>query len=104
MDERVAINRDSHYQLANRLAFTWKLAMLGFSVVLLYLGFTGDDGIRDVSPPFSDGEDWGRAFNRYAKSAVPLDLFERRLELGPSPVWLTSRSRPVLEVSPAVVS
>ena len=34
-DPRVTISRDTHYQLANRLAFTWKLASLGISVVLL---------------------------------------------------------------------
>ena len=47
---RVMIARDSHYQLANRLA--WTLVTLGIPVVLLYLGFTGDEGIRDVGEPF----------------------------------------------------
>jgi len=100
IDSRVNISRDSHYQLANRLAFTWKLGMLGFAVALLYLGFTGDEGIRNVGSPFEDEDDWNHAFLAYAEGTVPLDLFERRIDLGPAPVWLTSRSRPVLEVSP----
>jgi hypothetical protein len=57
LDPSVSIARDSHYQLANRLAFTWKLGMLGFPVVLVYLGFTGDFGIQDVGLPFSDNSD-----------------------------------------------
>lgn len=100
IDPRVAINRDSHYQLANRLAFTWKLGMFGFPVVLVYLGFTRDEGIRDVGDPFIDDQDWKRAFSKYAGSIVPLELFDRRINLGPAPVWLVSRSCPVLEISP----
>lgn len=104
LNTNVAISRDSHYQLSNRLAFTWKLAMLGFPVVLLYLGFTGDEGVWDAGAPFSDDDDWQQAFSQYAHSKVPPALFERRLDVGPSPVWLMSRSRPVIEVSPKAAS
>ncbi len=31
------LSRDHHYQLANRFAWSWKLAMLGVPVVLLYI-------------------------------------------------------------------
>lgn len=104
IDPRVSICRDSHYQLANRLAFTWKLASLGIPVVLVYLGFTGDEGIReDVGAPFRDDTDWQRAFSEYAHGVVPLDLFDRRLDVGLSPVWLLSRSRPILQQSPPLV-
>ena len=96
----MCISRDSHYQLANRLAFTWKLATLGIPVMLLYLGFTGDDGIRVAGRPFADDADWRNAFNAYVSDAVPLSMFDRRLEVGSTPIWLVSRSRPVIEVSP----
>lgn len=102
INKQVTISRDSHYQLANRLAFTWKLAKLGFPVVLLYLGFTGDEGIKDLGTPFSDDSDWQDAFTQHVKDKIPIDLFEKRLELEPSdqvPVWLLSRSRPVIKVS-----
>jgi hypothetical protein len=36
-----------HYRFANRLAFAWKTASEGMPTILLYLGFTGDDGISD---------------------------------------------------------
>ena len=100
LDDGVAISRDSHYQLANRLAFTWKLAQLGVPVVLVYLGFTGDDGIAEAGKPFRDDADWQVAFGEYVDGVVPLGLFERRLELASTPIWLLSRSRPVLEISP----
>ena len=93
-------SRDSHYQLANRLAFAWKLATLGFPVVLLYLGFTGDTGIEDVGPAFNNDADWNRAFAEYTNGIVPLDLLGRRLDVDGTPVWLISASRPVLSPSP----
>jgi hypothetical protein len=100
LDPTVSINRDSHYQLANRLAFTWKIAMLGFPVVLVYLGFTGDNGIRDVGDPFSDDRNWQSAFASYIDRTFPIELFEQPLDLRPARVWLLSRSRPIIEVSP----
>lgn len=100
IDPDVNIKRDSHYQLANRLAFTWKLATLGIPVVLIYLGFTGDEGIRaDAGAPFADSDDWREAFSDYAKGTIPLELFEKRIDFGGTPVWLASRSRAILEQS-----
>jgi hypothetical protein len=104
LDEGVSMTRDSHYQLANRLSFTWKLASLGFSVVLVYLGFTGDEGICDAGKPFVDDADWQTAFCEYASDTVPIDLFDRRLEVESTPLWLMSRSRPVIEASALPVS
>jgi len=101
LDERISITRDSHYQLANRLAFTWKLAQSGVPVVLVYLGFFGDEGIRDVGPPFADDADWQRAFGTYIRDVFPSDLIDRRLDIGPAPAWILSRSWPVLEQSSA---
>ena len=104
IDPGVRISRDSHYQLANRLAFTWKLASLGIPAVLLYLGFTGDVGIEDAGAQFKDDANWQQAFALYASGAVPLCLFDHRLEAGGTPLWLMSRSRPVIEVSPSRAS
>jgi hypothetical protein len=97
----IDIRIDSHYQLANRVAFMWKLATLGIPTVLIYLGFTGDDGIRDAGLPFLDDADWCRAFGDYTKNRIPASMLERRLEFGAAPAWLLVRSRAVLEQSPA---
>ena len=99
-----AISRDSHYQLSNRVAFAWKLASLGVPTVLVYLGFCGDDGIVDAGMPFADPTHWNAVFAEYARSVVPQDLFERRIDCGAASAWLLIRSRQVLETSPARLS
>ena len=100
VDPSVSISCDSHYQLANRLSFAWKLATLGVPVVLMYLGFTRDMGIIDAGAPFRDDADWQRAFNRHIQGVFPHQLLETRLDFDGTPVWVVSRSRDVLESSP----
>lgn len=94
IDPGVSISRASHYQLANRMAHAWKIAQHGLPVVLVYLGFTGDDGIRDAGEPFSDDDDWQTAFAEHTKGLVPRDLLGRRHVVGDTPLWFFSRSRP----------
>jgi hypothetical protein len=96
----ISISRDSHYQLANRLAFSWKLATLGIPTVLLYLGFTGDEGIRDAGMPFDNDEHWQDVFGAHLKSVCPTAPLVGPVNVGAAPFWVLSRSRPVLEVSP----
>jgi len=95
------ICRNSHYQLANRLSFTWKLASLGIPVVLLYIGFTGDNGINDVGEPFSDSMHWHKVVERHLDEVGARDLFEHRQQIGGAPFWMLVRSRPVIEISPS---
>jgi hypothetical protein len=99
-----SIRADQHYQLSNRIAFAWKLADLGVPTVLVYLGFTGDEGIRDAGEPFRDDDHWRSAFGAYAYSTVPKNAFESRINCGNSPAWFLVRSRKVMEMSgpPAV--
>ena len=94
-----AIHRDSHYQLSNRVAFAWKLASLGIPTVLTHLGFVGDAGIADVGTPFESPGHFDKVFADYARSVVPIELFERRIDCGLAPMWLLVRSRAVSEVS-----
>ena len=98
------IDRKSHYQISNRLAFTWKLASLGIPTVLVYLGFLADSGITDVAPPFADDGDWREALWSHAAHIVPEELFERRLDIGNAPAWFLVRSRQVLQASPKAES
>jgi hypothetical protein len=99
-----AISRDSHYQLSNRVAFAWKLASLGVPTVLVYLGFLGDEGIRDAGAPFTDSAHWEATFAEYAHAMVPKDLFERRIDCGAAPAWFQVRSKHIIEVSPTQLS
>lgn len=49
-----SLSPQGQYQLSNRIAWAWRLAFLGFPVVLLYLGYQGHH--EDVIP----NEWWGR--------------------------------------------
>jgi hypothetical protein len=95
----ISLSRDSHYQLANRLAFTWKLAALGVPTVLIYLGFYADTGIGDVGEPFADAEDWKRTFEVHAAPSGISALCERKLDCGAAPAWVFVRARAVLQSS-----
>ncbi len=94
------ISRDSHYQLANRLAFAWKLAQLELPVALVYLGFIGDKGIADAGAPFADEAQWNRAVEAYWKPAGCGDCSDKAFKVGQVPLHLLARARPVLSQSP----
>jgi len=66
---------NSHYQLANRLAYLWKLAECGVPAVLLYLGFTGDQYFADY---LHDERHWQRVMGGYMQEVVPHSFPERR--------------------------
>jgi hypothetical protein len=87
----ICINRDSHYQVSNRIAFTWKLASLGIPVVLIYLAFLNDKG---MPTPFSDDT----PIRNYLSSVFP--FLERTIDCGLASMQVLVRSRPVLAVSP----
>lgn len=65
----VSINK--HYQLSNRIAFSWKLNQLNIPVVLLYLGFTGDTYFTDY---FTDNNHWEIEFKKYLQGVLPYDF------------------------------
>ena len=71
LDGKVSISIDSHYQLANRIAWAWKLAESGLPVVILYLGFLGDTYFSDY---FRDHDHWQRTMGAYMRDVLPLDL------------------------------
>lgn len=37
------LSRDAHYQVANRIAWGWKVALFGVPVIVVYLGFVHAD-------------------------------------------------------------
>ncbi len=88
----VSISRDTHYQLANRIAFSWKIASLGVPVVLVYLGFIGDKDISDVGEPFKDDELWRKIIGDYMTNQVPGDFTERWIHCGKASMQMIIRS------------
>jgi hypothetical protein len=79
---KINISRDSHFQLANRLAYSWKFASLGIPVVLMYLGFINDLAMQDVGEPFHDQNDWMNFMNGYIKGVFPVELLEKEIDCG----------------------
>lgn len=65
------ISINTHYQLSNRLAFSWKLNQLNIPVVLLYIGFTGDNYFNDC---FTDYNHWEQQFKIYLQDVVPFSF------------------------------
>ena len=93
-----AISIDSWYQLANRIAFAWKLATSGVPTVLIYLAFTGDAGVGE---PFQDDDHWTRTVMS-ASSVIPNSAWERPIDCGAAPLWLLVRSRPCFRETPVI--
>ena len=72
----------SHYQLANRFAWAWKLASINIPVVLVYLGFLGATEMRDHGQSFVDCSDWTRILLNHARNCVPDQAWGRRISVG----------------------
>ncbi len=87
-----ALASDSHYQLANRFAWSWKLASLGIPVVLVYLGFLNADEMRDQGEPFGTPIEWKKAVRAHAEGIIPIDAWERSLDVGGTPLIPLIRS------------
>jgi hypothetical protein len=87
----------SHYQLANRVAYAWKLADLGLPVVLLYLGFTGDTYFR--GDYFHDDAHWQRVMGGYLQGVVSQQFPQRVHKLNGGSIQMLIRSLKVAEVS-----
>jgi hypothetical protein len=97
----IGISRDTHYQLSNRVASAWKLSQCGLSTVLLYLGFTGDEGIRDAGEPFADENHWQRVMGAYMTGVLPLHFPNKLIEVeGRATMQMFIKSLPVIESSP----
>jgi len=71
------IARDSHYQMSNRFAWSWKLVALGIPVVLVYLGFLKADEMIDRGQPFASYEDWEQLVKAYSRPLFPPEVWGR---------------------------
>lgn len=76
-----AISRDSHYQLSNRFAWSWKLTSLGIPVVLVYLGFLDAQDMRDDGPLFLTHRNWDAAVKRHSTNLLPKGIWDSVIDL-----------------------
>ena len=87
-----ALSRDSHYQLCNRFAWSWKLASLGVPVVLVYLGFLNATEMTDQGQFFDSNKAWEACIRNHSQNFVPADAWGKRLEISNMPAWFHIRS------------
>jgi len=76
------LSRDSHYQIANRFARSWKLASIGIPVVLVYVGFLGVTEMKDHGDSFVDYGDWSRVLLNHSRNCVPESVWGREVGVG----------------------
>jgi hypothetical protein len=96
-----ALSRDTHYQLCNRFAWSWKLASMGIPVILVYLGCLNAD---EMSSPFPSAKAWTNAVHEYSKGIVPDGVWESKIMVEGTPIhpiirsldleWRVSRDTP----------
>ena len=73
---RFNISIGSHYQLSNRFADAWKLASVGYNIVLVYLGFIGDQHFHDF---LTNSEHWERVMGAYMHKVIPLSIPDKTI-------------------------
>jgi hypothetical protein len=92
----ICINRDRHYQVSIRIAFAWKLASLGVPVVLIYLGFLNDTGMRN---PFVDENNFRKVMSDYLSAVFPITFLGKAILCGDARMQLIFRCHPILTSS-----
>ena len=85
------LSAEHHYQLANRFAWSWKLATLGVPVVLVYLGFLN---AVEMTSPFGSDDDWRDALLEHCRDTIDAACWERTLNIGGTPLLPLIRSDP----------
>lgn len=86
------LSRDDRYQLANRFAWSWKLAMLGVPVVLIYLGFLNAQEMEEDGDLFRSEGGWVRTLNGHAQGVVGDSCWETRIRINGTPFWPLMRT------------
>lgn len=81
------ISVHSHYQMANRFTWAWKLANLGFPVILVYLGFLNAAEMklgtnRQQNVLFANHETWKDSVLGHSKGLFPSTAWEASWNVG----------------------
>ncbi|MCI0775610.1 MAG: hypothetical protein J4O01_03980 [Chloroflexi bacterium] len=77
---------ESHYQLCNRFAWSWKIASMGVPVILVYLGFlNADDMAERGQTTFKSDSEWDEAVRDYGSGIVPDEAWTKKLDIDGTP-------------------
>jgi hypothetical protein len=71
------LSRDSHYQMSNRFAWSWKLTELGFSVILVYLGFLRAYEMNDKGKAFANAAAWEQLVREHSEALFPTEIWNQ---------------------------
>ena len=82
---------DSHYQLSNRFAWSWKLASLGIPVILLYLGFLNAEDMADRGQVFGSAGQWETSLRAHSEGVVDNRCWGQWIDLNGVPLLLLIR-------------
>ena len=88
------LSDEHHFQLANRFAWSWKLATLRVPVVLLYLGFLDPVEMKDRGSPFGKDDDWRNELLEHCHGVIDVTCWERTLDVGGTPLLPLTRTVP----------
>lgn len=90
------LSPESYYQLGNRFAFAWKLAMMGVPTVLVYLGFLNAHEMDNRGRSILRSHDqWRRCVERQTSNIVPTTIWGTTHQIGDTPLTVLIRSAEV---------
>jgi hypothetical protein len=84
--------KESHYQLCNRFAWSWKITSLGVPVILVYLGFLNAEEMADQGEPFRSADEWAEIVRGHSHGIVPDRAWNTRLEINGTPMCALIRA------------
>ena len=89
----ISISRDNCYQLSNRVAHAWWLAIQGIPVVLMYLGILKCQNMNDgKNNLLNSPEDWKDCFLNHAKQVGVDSIIDEWVDCGESKFITICRS------------
>lgn len=83
---------DHHYQLANRIAWSWKLASVGMPTVLVYLGFLNAAEMTDKCETFATLAGWKDCMLEHSAHVVPPSYWDTSLHANGAPLMFLIRA------------
>ena len=72
-----ALSHECRYQMSNRFAWSWKLAELGYPVILVYLGFLKAEEMRPNNF-FSDHANWAFLIKKHSQPLFPEKVWNNK--------------------------
>ncbi len=77
-----ALSHMHHYQMSNRFAWSWKLMELGYSVILVYLGFLNAEEMREregrEKRPLTSHAEWECLVKSHSETLFPKEVWDRQ--------------------------